>query len=300
MNFCFEDVRYTQIRYLENSITKIRHSIETPVGTITAVTRINPLEVKLLRGGYEEHFVKEPSDWRVISFILKNILDNLSPNYEAFEREEDELGDTGVCYARIEKTPFQRAWVELASLERAAIDFKEKPEELLEFIKIQRQLHMRQAEIAAESPAKFIDILEHITNIISPKYYREYCIPIYEMYSKALEGTGKVLGAHMDGRFGHLKQEIGESHLKVIESFTVPPVGDVSLTEAKALWPDKILFVNCPPHVNNGTPEQVKDAYTAISEQWGGRKGLLIEHSEDIPLDKVEMNLSTALDVFGY
>lgn len=300
MNFYFEDVTYTQVRYVQKGITKIRHSLETPVGTVTGITRMNPFEVQLLRGSQEEHFVKEPSDWRVMSYISKSILDNLTPNYEAFKREEDELGDTGVCYARMEKTPFQRAWVEMASLERAVIDFEDKPEELQDFIEIQRRLHMRQAEIAAESPAKFIDILEHITNVISPKYYREYCIPFYEIHNKALEGTGKILGAHMDGRFGHLKKEIGESCLKIIESITVPPVGDVSLAEAKSLWPDKILFVNCPPHVNNAAPEKVRDEYIAILEEWGGKRGLLIEHSEDIPLDKVEMNLSAALDVFGY
>jgi len=301
MDFYLEDVKYTQIRYLEKGIVKFRHLLETPVGTVTSVTRVNPVkDVQLLMGAHEEHFVKERSDWRIMSYIFKGILDNLSPNYDAFEREEDELGETGVCYGRIGKTPFQRAWVELASLERAIVDFEEKPEELQEFLEIQKQLHTRQAEIAAESPIKFIDITEHTTSVISPKYYREYCIPYYEIYSEALKGTGKLLGAHMDGQFGHLKKEIGETPLDVIESLTVPPVGDVSIAEAKSLWPDKILFVNCPPHINNGTPEEVRGAYEAILEENGGKKGLLIEHSEDIPLDKLETNLSIALDVFGY
>lgn len=301
MDFYLEDVKYTQIRYIEKGIIKFRHLLETPIGTVTSVTRINPIkDVQLLMGAHEEYFVKKPSDWRIMSYIFSGILNKLTPNYEAFEREEDELGETGVCYGRIDKTPFQRAWVELAPLERVAIDFKEKPEELQEFLEIQRQLHTRQAEIAAESPITFIDITEHITTVISPKYYREYCIPYYEIYAKALKGTGKLLGAHMDGQFGHLKKEIDEAPLNVIESFTVPPVGDVSLTEARSLWPDKLLFVNCPPHVNNGTPQEIRSAYEAILDEWGGRKGILIEHSEDIPLDKLEMNLSIALDVFGY
>ena len=301
MNFHLQDVKYTQIYYVEEGLRKIRHSLETPVGTVTGVVAMNPVgEVPLLRGAQQEYFVKERSDWRVMNYIFKGILNNLSPNYEAFKREEDELGDTGLCYGFVEKTPFQRAWVELASLERTIVDFEEKPEELQEFLEIQRQLHLKQAEIAAESPIKFIDILEHVTNVISPRYYREYCLPYYEIYRKALQGTGKLLGAHMDGQFGHLKKEISETPLNVIESFTVPPVGDVSIREAKSLWPDKILFINCPPHVNNGTPEEVRGAYEAILKENGGKKGLLIEHSEDMPLDKIETNLSIALDVFGY
>ncbi len=301
MNFYLEDVRYVQTHYVEGGVTKFRHSFETPVGTVTGVMRNNPVgEVPLSWGDYEEYFVKKPSDWRVMSYLFKGILRNLRPNYEAFAREEDELGETGICYGFVGKTPFQRAWVEMASLERAVVDFSEMPEELEEFIEIHRQLHMRQAEIAAESPAKFINIVDHITDVISPKYFREYCLPLYEIYGRALKGTGKLLGAHMDGRFGHLKKEIGESPLNVIESFTVPPVGNVSLEEAKSLWPDKILFVNCPPHVNWGTPEEIRKAYETIRETWGKKKGLLIEHSEDIPLEKLEMNLSIALDVFGY
>lgn len=302
MNFRLEDVTYTQTHYVENGIVKYRETFETPVGSVTGVMRLNPIagEAPLLLGDYEEYLVKEAADWRVISYIFKGISDKLGTNYETFEREEDELGDNGICYGRVGKTPFQRAWVELAHVERAIIDFEEKPEELEEFIEIQRQLHSRQAEIAAESPAKFIDIVDNITDLTAPKYFREYCTPFYEIYSRALEGTDKVLGVHMDGRLDHLKREIGESPLRVIESFTVPPIGSVSLTEAKTLWPDKILFVNCPPHVNWGSSKEIRAAYEAIVEEWREKRGILIEHSEDIPSEKLEMNLSIALDVCGY
>lgn len=301
MNFFLEDVKYTQVQYLEDGIRKIRRFLETPVGTLTGVMRVNPIEgVPLSRGAQEEYFVKTPSDWRIMTYIFKGILGKLAPNYQAFEREEDELGDNGICYGIVEKTPFQRAWVDLASIERAILDFREKPEEFQEFIEIQKQLHTRQAEIAAESPATFIDILDNITSIVSPKYFQEYCMPYYGLYSKALEGTGKILGVHMDGLLRHLKKDISQAPLGVIESFTVPPVGNISLAEAKSSWPDKILFVNCPPHVNNGTSAETRDAYEAILEEWGEKRKLLIEHSEDIPLEKVELNLSIALDVFGY
>lgn len=299
-NFYLEDVQYSQTHYIEKGVQKYRQTYETPVGTVTGVMVKNPGEVSVSWDLREEYFVKEPRDWHVINYLFRGILDQLAPSYEAFGRNEDELGDTGIVYGIVGKTPFQRAWVELAGLERTCFDFEDKHEGFQEFIEIQRQLHMRKAEITAESPAKFIDVTDNITDVISPKYYTEYCIPFYEFYSEALKGTDKVLGAHCDGRLRHLIKEIGESPLNVIESFTIPPLGDVSLTEAKLAWADKMLFVNCPPHVNWGSPEEVKDAYAAILEEWGGKKGLIIEHSEDIPLEKLEMNLSVALDVLGY
>jgi hypothetical protein len=295
-----EDVKYIQIHYVEKGLLKYRHTFETPVGSITGVVQKNPAEVDLIGDAQEEYFVKESADWRVVNYIFKGMLNKLAPNYAYFERMEDELGDTGFTFAAIEKTPFQRAWVELATLERTLIDFEEQPEELQEYLEIQRQLHTRIAEITAESPAKFIDITDHVTDITPPVYYREYCQPFYEIYSNALKGTDKVLGSHMDGRFGHLKKEVGEAPFKVVESFTVPPVGDISLAEVKSIWPDKILFINTPPHLTLAGPEEVRKGYIALAEEWGSKKGLLIEHSEDMPLEKVEMHLSTVLDVFGY
>lgn len=295
-----EDVKYIQIHYTERRVRKIRHTFETPVGSITGVTMVNPLPVQLMFEAQEEYFVKEPSDWRVVNYIFEGVLNNLAPNYEEFERTEDEVGHTGMCYGFIGKTTWQRAWIELASPERAVIDFHEQSEEVQEYIEIQKQLHTRIAEIAAESPAKFIDIAENITDMISPKYYREYCIPIYEVYSRLFEGTGKILGTHMDGRLGGLKREVASAPFKVVESFTVPPAGDLSLTEAKSLWPDKTLLVNTPPHLAWAEPEEVRKGYAALAEEWGSRKGLLFELSEDLPLEKVEAHMSAAMDVFGY
>jgi len=295
-----ENVKYTQINYSEKGTHKYRHIFETPVGSITGVMRINPMEVDLLAASPEEHFVKEPADWRVVNYIFKGVIDNLTPNYQAFERLEDEIGNSGITFARVEKTPYQRAWVELASLERTVIDFNEQPDDFQEYLEIQRQLHTKVAEIVAESPADFIDIIDHVTDITSPNIYRQYCIPFYELYSKALEGTGKILGSHMDGRFGHLKKEVAESPIKVTESLTIAPVGDLSLTEYKSVWPDKILFINTPPHLALSGPKEVKEGYIALAEEWGSKRGLLIEHSEEMPLENVEYHLSAALDVFGY
>ena len=76
---------------------------------------------------------------------------------------------------------------------------------------------IRMAEISAGYPAKFVDIAENMSDMVSPAYYRKYCLPIYEIYSKQLRGTGKILGVHMDGRLGRLKKEVAESPLNSLK-----------------------------------------------------------------------------------
>ncbi len=291
-------ITYTQQSYTEKGINKCRHTFETPAGSITSVSRMNPHE--FLLPATEEHFVKEREDWRAVNCLFQAQLENLAPNYELFEMIDEGLGESGIAYALVEKTPFSRAWVELATVERALIDFQEQPDEILEYLDIQTRLHEKIAGIIAASPAKMVDIVDHITDFVSPRYFAKYCLPIYEIYAKAFKGTDKILACHMDGRLGHLKNEITSSPIRVIESFTVPPIGDISLDEAKSAWPDRVLFVNCPPHLNRAEPDQVRAGYEALQSEWSSKRNLVIENSEDIPLEKVEMNLSIALDVFGY
>ncbi|KUO50093.1 MAG: hypothetical protein APF76_06405 [Desulfitibacter sp. BRH_c19] len=298
MNPQIEGIDFTQKFFVEKGTAKCRNTFDTPVGSLTELLRFNKLDFGAC--ATEENLVKEPSDWRVMNYIFRASLDKLAPNYEPFELEEDELGDNGMTFAVVEKTPFQRSFVELASTERTIMDFAEKPDDFIEFLDIQRKLHERIAEIVAGCPAKFVEIVDHISDVISPAYYKEYCIPYYEIYSNSLKGTGKILGVHMDGRFGHIKKEVVNAPFNVVESFTVPPLGDLSITEAKEIWPDKMLFVNCPPHLNWAEPKDVRNGFSSILEEWGSKKGLIIEHSEEIPLETLETNLSCALDVFGY
>jgi uroporphyrinogen-III decarboxylase len=190
--------------------------------------------------------------------------------------------------------------VEWASLERAVLDFHEQPEEIQEYLDIQNRLHKRVADFVADCPCTFINVFDNMTDTVSPSYYRDYCLPIYENYAKQLEGTGKILGIHMDGLLANLKQEIADTPCNVIESFTVPPAGNISLAEAKAAWPDKVVSMNCAPHLHWSEPEEVRKGYEALVEEWGGKTGLILNRSESVPVKTIEAHISAAMDAFGY
>lgn len=300
----FADVNHTRTDYSEKGIQKVRHTYETPLGSISGVAITNPPDnsVGQVAQHPEEYVVKQPSDWHVVNYIIRKVLDSLTPTtYEAFERAEEGLGDSGVTFAFLpEYTAYQRAFIWLAGPERTVIDFHEQPDELQEFIDLHKRLHTRLSECAAAHPAKYILLVDHISEMISPKLYREYCLPIYEMYAQQLEGTGKIFGVHMDGRFGHLKKEISESPIDVIDSFSVPPTGDVSLSEAKKLWPDKLMFMNPAAHMEWAEPEEVRKFYESLAAEWGDRKALLLVHMEHLPAETVGSHFSAAMDAFGY
>lgn len=292
------DVIYTQKVYYQKGHWQIQHILDTPVGTVDSIASRN-LEIDVSSNSPLTHFIKEPADWDVINDVFRKMLNALQPNYEEMSRDQDEMGTTGYTIGLIDKTPFQRAWIELASLERTVYDCLDRPEGFLQYLEIQEAYHRKVAEIAAGCPSDLILINDNITNTISPKYYREFCTAYYQIYAEALDGTGKALAVHHDGLLRHLMGEIEKAPFTVLNSFTVPPSGDISLAEAKANWPGKIPFVNMPPHLAWSSPHEIRQEYSRIVEAWGNT-GMVLVHVEDFPLPQVELHLKIIMDVCGY
>jgi uroporphyrinogen-III decarboxylase len=242
-------------------------------------------------GGAAEYVRGRPSlvGFRVVAFLTQVI--KLS--------EVDVLGEQGTTIGIIDRTPFQRLWLEFSTIEETSYAVYDEEPCFLEFIDIQFRFHQKAAEIAAQSPAYHFEVIDNITNTISPALYTKYCIPIYDMYTRAFLKTNKKLAVHCDGLLSHIRNEIAHSPFDIIDSFTVPPVGDVTLTEAKNLWPQKTIAMNLAPHLAHSSYDEVVKGYEEILSEWGNNK-LIIEHVEDMPQDTLEMHLSAVLDVCGY
>jgi hypothetical protein len=259
---------------------------------------VNP-EVNVLTHSPKTHFVKKTEDWRVINYVFEKMIEIMVPNYEEMKSDQEDLGQSGTTIACVDKTPFQRAWVEIAELDVTAFDFKYKPDLFLEYLDIQYRFHRKAAEITAGCPAQHVTLIDNITNFISPKYYREYCMPYYDLYTNALTGTGKKFAVHHDGLLRHIAKEIHESTFNIVDSFTVPPTGNISLEEAKQFFPEKTLAVNLPPHLCYASRQELLEGYEKILDEHGS-KSLIIEHVEDLPDDVLENHLAAALDVCDY
>ena len=53
----------------------------------------------------------------------------------------------------------------------------------------------------------------------------------------------------MDGKLKCLKSLIAKIPIDVVEAFTSPPMGDLTLAEARAAWKDKVIGLNFPESV---------------------------------------------------
>ena len=61
-----------------------------------------------------------------------------------------------------------------------------------------------------------------------------------------------------------------------------------------------MVFINTAAHMAWAEPVEVRECYESLAEEWGGKKGLLLELSEELPVETVEAHMSAALEAFGY
>ena len=151
------------------------------------------------------------------------------------------------------------------------------------------QHYERHIQLAAESPAEIIWFGDNVTGtIISPRLFERYCAPVYARAVPVLRRAGKIPIAHYDGSNRPLVHCLAQTDLPVIEAFTPPPMGDLSVAEAKAAWPDKVVWVNVPGSLFL-EPADVIHAYVLeLLREGAPGERLVIGCTEDFPPGEFE------------
>ena len=97
----------------------------------------------------------------------------------------------------------------------------------------------------------------------SPAQFEQRTLPFFQKHVPVLQNAGKLcaLHAHASNLRGYA-QALKRTGCKIIEAFTPPPVGGLSLADARAAWgPETIIWVHFPETIFWYGPDQVR-AYT--------------------------------------
>ena len=142
-------------------------------------------------------------------------------------------------------------------------------------------------ELAAKAPAEVFQAADNISSIVvGPDRFRRYCMPCYERHSAILAAGGKRhFLVHMDGRLASIAALVGQSSFSIVEAMTPPPMGDVSVAEARQLWPGKALWLNFTSSVHVESDETIAAHTRQLIEEAGTRRGFAIGITEDVPAD---------------
>ena len=135
--------------------------------------------------------------------------------------------------------------IDWAGLERWSLDLATEEPAMMELLEIMNAVKLDEIRCAAETPANQIKLWENLSiETLGPAKYRQYLVPLYRQILDILDRAGKRLLVHYDGQLRVIADDIAGLDIDGIDSFTEPPEGDMTVAEARAAWPRKLLWVH--------------------------------------------------------
>ncbi len=272
------NVKAHAITTYENGKQLVRTIFETPVGTVES--RHQPAG---FTSWHHERLFKSPDDYKTLRFMIADA--RFEPNYAAMVAADREGGADVIVRASIGAEPLQ----ELVSgrymkTETFCIEWMENRDEVLKLYDLLVEQRRKVYDIVAQCPALIANYGGNVSpEIISPANFAEYYIPNYNEAAEALHRHGKMIGVHFDANCKLFAKAIADSGLDYVEAFTPAPDTDMSLADARAAWPDKVLWLNYPSSLHLKSDEEVTRATVELLDEAGTPDGVIMGITENMP-----------------
>jgi hypothetical protein len=252
----------------------------TPLGKLTQQTRKDPAYGS---DWIQKFYISSLEDYKMMQYLVENTV--FRSNADGFLARQDDLGEDGVLLARLDRSPFQKLLIELAGPERFLIDLQTEPGPVVALLEALDHRMDEVIERVCESAAEVIWQPDNIScDMTPPKLFEKFCLPYYEKHARRLHGRGKVFLVHMDGRLRAIKEMVARSPIDGIESFSLPQMGgDLTLAEAKAAWPGKVVLPNFPSSLATQDEQTITAFLDGLLRSVGPNASFMLQVSEDIP-----------------
>ena len=274
----FPDVRITQRVFWEGDRQFMRTFYETPVGKVNTLA-----ERKGFISWTHEKMFKSPDDYKVILFIIRN--ERYEPNYAQFAQAENDFGEDAIFRAGIGLEPLQALISgNYLDMQDWCVQWMDHRDEVLKLYDVLVENRRRIYPLVAQSPAGHANYGGNVTpEIIGLETFQQYYLPHYHEAAEVLHRHGKLIGCHFDANCRLLATAIASTELDYIEAFTPAPNSDMTLAEARAAWPGKVLWLNFPSAAHLKSDAEVTATTLDLLHQAGTMDGLLMGVTEDMP-----------------
>lgn len=275
------NTKVTQQVYWENDKQFTRTVWETPAGRLTALS-----EAADFTSWAHEKMFKTPDDYKAILALIRDEV--YEPCYDEFLRREREWGEDAMLRAGLGSEPLQ-ALISggVFKMEDFCIEWMDHRDEILKLYDALVENRRKVYPLVAESPAGHANYGGNVVpEIVSPEMFRTYYTPHYDEAAEVMHAHGKLIGSHFDDDCRHLAEVIGETDLDYIEAFTPAPDTDMTLAEARAAWPDKVLWINFPSSVHLRSDDRVEAFTVEMLSELDSVDGLIVGVTEDMPPDR--------------
>ena len=212
---------------LANGVEKVtrtegRHrtvTFHTPRGDLARTYKLDA------EGTWSEygHMAQSIADLAKVRCIVEST--RFVPHPERVERFLRETAGFGVADLVIYRSPFGKLIHEYMGFEQVAYSLHDDEQPIVEFLQFQEEKDLELIRLAARAPGSIVIISDHADeNLISPAWYRTYCIPFYRKACGILHAAGKLVSTHLDGNFHGYLPFIWETGFDLLDGCTPAPM----------------------------------------------------------------------------
>ena len=254
---------------------------ETPVGALSTLG-----EPAGFTTWMHERMFKSPDDYKALLFLIED--ERFEPNYEAFAEAEKWMGEDVILRAAFGYEPMQALISsEMIGMEEFCLQWMDHRDEILKLYEAIVRKRREVYPIVAASPATHANYGGNVVpEIVSPAMFEEYYLPHYLEAAEAMHKHGKLIGSHFDDDCGPLAPLMAKAGLDYIEAFTPAPTTDMTLAQARAVWPNQALWVNFPSQTHLKPDAEVERATVDLLNELDNVDGVLMGITEDMPPDR--------------
>ena len=230
------------------------------------------------------HMARSPADLDAVRAIVEST--RFVARHEVVESFLAETEGFGVCDLVIMRSPFGKLVHEYMGFEQVAYALHDDEAAVRDFLAFQEAKDLELVELAARAPGRIVIISDHADeNLISPAWYKTWCIPYYKKACAILHAAGKLVSTHLDGNFRGYLPFIRETGFDLLDGCTPAPMFNyepeelaaatrtASATTGPAGERPMSCYCGVPASLftTGGSPRSLADFGERIARAFGGR-----------------------------
>ena len=216
--------------------------VETPVGTLDTTFGMAPYGSQSI----VRYPLQSPDDLAAYEFWVGDT--SYSGDAAAVQGMLEALGEMGVTDLPIGRTPFGLLVQEHMGYEAVAYALADEPALIHRLMDALAPGFWQRVEAAASLPGRIVIITDHADeHLISPRWFRDYCLPFYREACQRLHRSGKLVSAHLDGNIRGLIPLLPETGFDLLDGCTPAPMGNYEVEDlAPILGPHLKAYCGVP------------------------------------------------------
>jgi hypothetical protein len=277
--------------YSEGGRPRVRTVYRTPVGEVDEVSEPAAFTSWTLR-----KLFRRPEDYAVLHWLETHAVFTACP--EAYAGAEAWMGEDVILRGAVGLTPLHQIMIMWMGVETFAVEWAERRDEILRLEAAMRENRRQVYGLLADSPITHANYGgNEVPEVMGPPRFAEFCVPLYNECAEVFHRRGKLLGAHLDGNNAAWAGLVGGSGLDYIEAFTPAPDTDMTLAEALAAWPDKVIWLNFPSSLHLASLDVIRRTTRAFVDLARQTNRVIIGITEDLPDERWQGNLLAISEV---